>query len=573
MTPAAAQTLWAKVIVRALADAGVRTAVLSPGSRSTPLAAALADPASPVALHVVVDERAAGFFALGLARATGAPVALVCTSGTAPAHYYPAVIEAAMAEVPLVVISADRPPEMHGGGAAQTIDQTRLFGAHARTFVDLGPPSGDELALRATRRRVIQTVLAARAPRPGPVQIDVPLRKPLEPAALEHPDDLALAARLEALSTRVAPPQPARADDGAVAALAAALAASRRPFVVAGPRGLDPARDGAVAAAVSRLARRRGAAVLAETTSQLRGALDPEVTRLDRFDLVLAARLRDVGPDLIIQLGAEPVAAAWPGFLAAHPEVPRWVVAEHPWPDPHSSAAGVVLGDVADALERAAAAAPAHADPGWLRTVAAADRRAAEVTESLLPDAGEPAMVSAALDGAGDALVMLGNSLPVRVVDHVWCGGARRILSQRGASGIDGLIAGAAGAAASGQHVVLVLGDVSFAHDVGSLALLRKANVTVVVIDNRGGRIFEALPVRDAVSADDFARLWLTAPDLDVVAIARGFGVSAETVRSPDELLAAVAARRTTILHVPVAPSSARTFRDTAIAALREATS
>ena len=168
MTPAAAQTLWARVIVRALGDAGVRTAVLSPGSRSTPLAVALADAASPVAMHVIVDERAAGFFALGLARATGAPVALVCTSGTAPAHYYPAVIEAAMAEVPLVVISADRPPEMHGGGAAQTIDQTRLFGTHARTFVDLGPPSGDELALRATRRRVIQTVLAARAPRSAP---------------------------------------------------------------------------------------------------------------------------------------------------------------------------------------------------------------------------------------------------------------------------------------------------------------------------------------------------------------------------------------------------------------------
>lgn len=569
MKPAVLQTLWARTIVRALADGGVRTAVVSPGSRSTPLAAALADPASPVTIHIVVDERAAGFFALGLARATGAPVALVCTSGTAPAHYYPAVIEAAMAEVPLVVISADRPPEMHGGGAAQTIDQTRLFGAHARTFVDLGPPGPDELALRATRRRVIQTVLAARAPRPGPVQINVPLRKPLEPAAPGTAEELALAARLEALTTRVAPPGSPRANDGAVAALAAALAGSRRPFVVAGPRGLDPVRDAAVAAAVSRLARRRGAVVLAESTSQLRGVLDPEVTRLDRFDLVLATT--SLTPDLLIQLGAEPVAAAWPGFLAAHPDVPRWVVAEHPWPDPHSSAAGVVLGDVADALDRAAAAAPAHADAAWLHQVAAVDRRACAIADELLAGGGEPAMVRAALDGAGDALVMLGNSLPVRVVDQVWSGGPRRILSQRGASGIDGLIAGAAGAAASGPPVVLVLGDVSFAHDVGSLALLRKANVTVVVIDNHGGRIFEALPVRDSVSGDDFARLWLTAPDLDVVAIARGFGLTAETVRSPDELRAAVAGRRTTILHVPVAPSSARTFRETAIAKLREA--
>ena len=567
MNVAVVQTLWARTIVRALADAGVAAVVLSPGSRSTPIAAALVGSSLPV--HVVVDERAAGFFALGLARASGAPAALVCTSGTAPAHYYPAVIEAAMAEVPLVVISADRPPEMHGGGAAQTIDQTRLYGAHARSFVDLGPPAGDELALRAARRRVIQAVLAARAPRPGPVQVDVPLRKPLEPAEPGTDAQRELASRLGALSTRVAPPAPPRADDGAVAALAAALAAARRPFVVAGPRGLDPARDAAVAAAVSRLARRRGAAVLAETTSQLRGALDPEVTCLDRFDLVLAAGACPP-PDLVVQLGAEPVAAAWPGFLAAHPGVPRWVVAEHPWPDPHSSAAGGVLGDVADALARATAAAPALADAAWLAEVAAAERRAAAIAEPLVD--GEPAMIRAALAGAGDALVVLGNSLPVRVADHVWTGRAR-IASQRGASGIDGLIAGAAGAAAAGGHVVLVLGDVSFAHDVGSLALLRRADVTVVVIDNRGGRIFEALPVAGAVTPADFARLWLTAPDLDVVAIARGFGLSAETIRSADELAAQVAARRTTILHVPVAPSSARTFRETVIAQLREATS
>ena len=565
MDGAVLQTIWARTIVRALGDAGVVAVVLSPGSRSTPLAAALVDCALP--LHVVIDERSAGFFALGLARAARAPVALVCTSGTAPAHYYPAVIEAAMAEVPLVVVSADRPPEMHGGGAAQTIDQTRLFGAHARTFVDLGPPAADggELSLRAARRRVIQAVLASRTPRPGPVQIDVPLRKPLEPAAPATDAERALAARADALSTRVAVPHLPRAADDAVAALAAALAASRRPFVVAGPRGLD----GALAAAVSRLGRRRGAVVLAEHTSQIRGALDREVARLDRFDLVLPAR--DFAPDLILQLGAEPVAAAWPGFLAAHADVPRWVVAEHPWPDPHSSAAGVVLGDVADTLARVTAAVPAHADAAWLAEVRAAEAEAARAVDALCD--GEPAMLRAALDGAGDALVVLGNSLPVRVADHV-SSAPRRVLSQRGACGIDGLIAGAAGAAASGEPVVLILGDVSFAHDIGALALLRgaAAPVTVVVLDNRGGRIFEALPVAGAVAADAFTRLWLTPTDLDVVAIARGFGVAAETVRTPDELRGAVAARKTCVLHVPVPPHSARHLRESAIARLRGVT-
>jgi len=562
MTAAAAQTLWARTIVRALADAGVRGFVVSPGSRSTPLTAALVHEDVEVVAEVVIDERAAGFFALGRARALGAPVALVCTSGTAPAHYYPAVIEAAMADVPLVVVSADRPPELQDGGAPQTIDQTRLFGVHARAFVDLGPPADGELALAAVHRRVVQAVLASRSPRPGPVQINVPLRKPLEPAAIAP----AAIARPVALA-----PPVARASDQAVAALAAALGRARRPFVVAGAR---PTGD-RLTSAVSTLARRRGAAVLAETTSQLRGALDPEIVGLDHFDLVLAAGAV-AAPDLIVQLGAEPVAAAWPGFLAAHPEVPRWVIAEHAWPDPHASAAGLVLGDIADALGRATDLAPVRApDQAWLRAIAAADERAAAIVDELLgePDS-EGAAVRAALDGAGDALVVLGNSLPVRVADHVHRA-ARRVIAQRGASGIDGLIASAAGAASTGAPVVLILGDVSFAHDVGSLALLRRAAapVTVVVIDNRGGRIFEALPVGAAIGPDDLARLWLTPQDLDVVAIARGFGLDARTVRSPDELRAAVAARTTTIVHVPVAPSSARDLRAAAIRRLQGAPS
>ena len=178
--PAAVQTVWAARLVATLADAGVRTCVVSPGSRSTPLVAALA--AEPrIAAPVVIDERAAAFCALGAARATGEVVALVCTSGTAGAHWLPALIEAAEAGVPLVAITADRPPELQGAGAPQTIDQVRLFGGFVRSYVDLGPADGSELALRALRRKVAQAVVTARGPRPGPVHLEAPFRKPLEP--------------------------------------------------------------------------------------------------------------------------------------------------------------------------------------------------------------------------------------------------------------------------------------------------------------------------------------------------------------------------------------------------------
>ncbi|MCB9563378.1 MAG: 2-succinyl-5-enolpyruvyl-6-hydroxy-3-cyclohexene-1-carboxylic-acid synthase [Kofleriaceae bacterium] len=581
--PELVQTAWARVLVCALADAGVEAVVVSPGSRSTPLTAALAAQEA-LAVHVVVDERAAGFFALGLGRARRAPVALVCTSGTAAAHYYPAVIEAEMAGVPLVVVSADRPPELHGGGAPQTIDQTRLFGEHVRAFADLGPPHGTEIALRALRRRVAQTVLASLSPRRGPVHLNVPLRKPLEPARPIDDAEVALLARAEAIATRapVAPPPcPAQAADDAIAALAAALGRARRPVIVAGPGDL-----GGAATAVSRLARRAGAVVWAETASGLRGAVDDDVARLDAFALVmgtpeLRARLR---PDLIVRLGAEPVAPSWPGVIASLPDVPRWVITEHAWPDPDASAAGVVIGDVVATLEHVAATIPLRApagDDAWREAVRLADETAWAVVDDLLAAPAalphEGAAVRAVLDACGDATIVLGNSLPVRLVDQVWRPRrALRALSQRGAAGIDGLIAGAVGAAAAGRPVVLLVGDVSFAHDVGSLALLRHRAVPIliVVIDNGGGRIFESLPVVDAIPADRFDALWLTPPGLDPVAVARAFGVPARAVRSPDELRAHVAAAPrlgTAVLHVPVAPSSARELRAAAIARLTAA--
>ncbi len=584
------QAAWAELIVASLTDAGVGDVVVSPGSRSTPLALALA--AGPARLHVIIDERSGGFFALGLARASGRPIALVCTSGTAPAHYLPAVIEASLTGLPLIILSADRPPELHGAGASQTIDQHHLFGRFVRRFDDLGPPDGSALALRALRRKMVQAVAAACGPWPGPVHVDVPLRKPLEPGPATTAAEHAAVALVRTLAGHG--PRPAggnvRVPDTALDPVAAAIAGCRRGLIVAtaGPVGWRDHR-----AQVFELARRAGFPILAEAGSQLRFTPRPaDVVAIDRFGLVAAATvsagadaLAALGPDLVIQLGGEPVAMAWPALLARRP-VQRVIIADHGWPDGDSTADHLLIGDVGDTLARLGehlAAARATVGPTTATTTfaaawRAADRAAGAAMTAALADAGptaaEGAVVAAAIAAVptGGQLV-LGNSLPVRVADEVADGGRDlRVLTQRGAAGIDGLIAGAAGAAASGRPTVLILGDVSFAHDAGSLACARGLPLAIVVIDNGGGRIFDELPVARAVPAGALERLWLTPPGLDPVAIAVGFGLAATRADGPravaDALARALTSGTAAVIHAPVTPDSARTVRATALAHL-----
>ena len=575
------QTVWAELIATTLVDAGVTTAVISPGSRSTPLTAALAGDGR-LALPTLVDERAAGFFALGLARASGAPVALVCTSGTAAAHYFPALIEASEAGIPLVVLTADRPAELHACAAPQTIDQVKLYGGFVRAYLDLGAPDGSALALRALRRKIAQAVATARGPAPGPVHVEIPLRKPLEPArpvtATEREAAvIAIALSIEPLVRATAPQ--ARADDALVAELAAAIAARRRGVIVAGPA---PLAHAGARAAVYALAARAGYPVLAEAGSQLRFGPRGDVVACDRWDLALGApRLAEIlAPELILQIGADPVAAAWPPFLARHRGAARWVIAAGGWPDPDSSARGLLRGDVADAVARIAAGVAVPADAAWLDAWAAADERATTAADAALAAHrdGEPALLRAVVDAlpAGAALV-LGNSLPVRVIDQVAAGGGRdlAVITQRGANGIDGLIAGAAGAAAAGRPTALLLGDVSFAHDVGGLAAARLAGapLAIVVVDNGGGRIFDGLPVAGSgLPPGAFERHWTTPAGVDPVAAAAAFGVAGRVVRDPDEAAAAVRAALAgagpVVLHAPVAAAGALAFRRDVTAAI-----
>lgn len=587
---AAVQTIWAELLVATLADAGVTICVVSPGSRSTPLVAALArEPRLEVV--TIIDERAAAFYALGAARATGGPVALACTSGTAAAHYLPALVEASLAGVPLVAITADRPPELQACGASQTIDQIGLYGGFVRGAFDLGAPVGTPAALRAMRRTLVHALTLARGPAPGPIHVEVPLRKPLEPAAPATDDERAAAAAAAALRgpVRVAAPMLA-ADPEMVAALAGAIADEPDGVIVAGAM---PAAFHAQREAVFALAARAGYPILAEAGSQLRlGPRPPGVAFVDHLDLIPAGHRPR--PRLIVQLGAEPVAASWPGWLAELTAPParlaRWVLAGARWHDPDGSARGVVLGDVGttlaatvDAIDAIVAGdrARTRRSSARIRTAAWLDtwrdleaRAAAAATEAIARHArNEAAVVRAAVDAVpAGGVVQIGNSLPIRVVDHACHGGAERlVLTQRGAAGIDGLIASAAGATHAGRPVLLVLGDVSFAHDVGGLLAARRARapLAIVVVDNRGGQIFAGLPVARAGLGAAFERDFLTPPELDPSAVAVALGATAITAASPAAIASAVetalAGPAVTVICAPVTSSGAHDVRRTAL--------
>ncbi len=567
------QTLWCELIADALVAAGVRTCVVSPGSRSTPLVAALAGHGR-FDLPAVIDERAAAFFALGVARATGAPAAMVCTSGSAAAHYLPAIVEASAAGVPLVAITADRPPELHDCGANQTLEQVHMYGGFVRCARDLGAPVGSALALRAVHRRVLDAVALARGPHPGPVHLEVPLRKPLEPTRPASDDERALARIAAELRDAkvLAPPPRMLADDAALAALAAAISAEPRGVVVAGALPAGFARD-----AVLALCARAGYPLLAEAGSQLRfGARPHAIAAIDHFDLLLAmpALAGAPAPRLVVQLGAEPVAAAWPGPLAS---AERWVLCAHARHDPDASARATIGGDVADAVARVTARLEPAGDRTAFSTAwrAVEQRLAGAIDRALAAHPrGEGAVIRAALDAApAGTFVQLGNSLPIRVVDHA-CGGggaARSVLAQRGTAGIDGLVASAAGATRAGAPVLLVLGDVSFAHDLGGLLAAREAAapVAIVVVDNGGGQIFAGLPVARAGLGPTFERYFTTPPAIDPAAIAAALGARAVTAASPavvgEAVAAALATRGLTVIHAPVTATGAHDLRRAAI--------
>jgi len=576
VTPSNLHSAWARLFVSSLATAGVRHAVLSPGSRSTPLALALAAEGR-IRTTVVIDERAAGFVALGIARTTASPSLLVCTSGTAGAHYYPAVIEASESEIPLVVVTADRPWELQRCGASQTIDQTRLFGAFVRHAAQIGEPAPHLEALRAVARIAGRVVMQARGPHPGPVHVDMAFRKPLEPVAVaareSWEDDVEALLARAAVTTFAGLP---RASDEALAALVARVADSKSTLVVAGPtRAVERSR---MAHAIAAFVRAAGATLLAEPTSAARFGAAPEDAGHPCDPVVGSGSfVSAVDPDLLIEIGAPPVSAAW-SKLASRGTSERVVLGAPGHADPHGTATLAIDGDAPDLLLRAAHALAEVADASaQARRASSARARtlggaAARATSRALDAApfSEASIARTVIDALpSGAVLLVGNSGVVRELD-AWGGAgtsAIEVHHQRGAAGIDGLIAGASGARFAtdvARPVVVLLGDVSAVHDLGGLVVAREASapLVIVVVHNDGGRIFEQLPLGCThVDPDVIERCFVTPHGISPSAVAASLGIASSRVETGlafrAALQEALAAPRATVVEAVVPPRDA----------------
>lgn len=518
--------LWAWTLIDGLAASGVAHVVISPGSRSTPLAlACLRHP--HLQTWIQVDERSAAFFALGLAKAKNQPVTLVCTSGSAPANWFPAVIEADMSATPLILLTADRPPELRGCGANQAIDQIGLFGRHVRGFHELPCAAGAPDMLRWLRAVAARTVDQSRWPLAGPVHVNVPLREPLLPAG-PWPELV---------------PEPVARVDYPILSLAPAEAeklarqlAGGRGLIVCGGGEADPGFP----AAVTQLARQLGCPVLADPLSGLRFGAHQRSVVLSRYDAFLR-RAAIPRPDWVLRFGAMPVSKFLQRFLAGLAGVPQIMVdAGGRWPDPLHRASHVLRADGAALCRQLSDLVEQGAPPAWLERFLAEEQRAAQLAKFDPPLEAEVVQAMLALLPEG-ATLLSGNSMAIRELDaYSGCGSAaRRILGNRGASGIDGNVSTALGlAAGSGQPVLALLGDLTFHHDMNGLAAARGLDVVFVVLNNGGGGIFSYLP---QAQLEEFEHAWLTPLDLDFSHAAAMYGLAYQRVATAADCSAALA--------------------------------
>jgi 2-succinyl-5-enolpyruvyl-6-hydroxy-3-cyclohexene-1-carboxylate synthase len=520
-----------------LTRSGVTAACTSPGSRCAPLVLALArDPHLDAYSHI--DERCSGFFALGLAKASGRPVALTCTSGTAAANLMAAVIEADEARVPLIILTADRPPELRDVGAGQTIDQIKLYGDSVRWFFEVGTHEATAERVRWIRGLACRAVAEACGERPGPVHLNWPLREPLVPdGKIDVP-----AGRSERRPWVMRERASAAAVD-----LGSIITGPARGLIVAGRS------DRPFGPALGQLAAACGYPLLAEPLSGARSG----PAAISHYDLLL----RDGGfadahtPEVVIRVGDLPTCKPLRGWLAGLDGARQIAIdPDGAWQDPASVVELSLRADV----ERLTA--PEAAEAGWLAGWLDADRRVAASVAELLSDDFSELGVARALGEwlPSSATLFVASSMPVREIEAVWAAreDAPRVLSNRGANGIDGTLSSAFGVAADGPGPVCALiGDVAFAHDIGGLLAASRLDLalTIVLFDNGGGGIFDHLPI--AGERDIFEEHIATPTGLDFAAAATLYGLDYAAPESLSELRgvleAAVGQRdRSTLLHL-----------------------
>ncbi|MCG2577695.1 2-succinyl-5-enolpyruvyl-6-hydroxy-3-cyclohexene-1-carboxylic-acid synthase [Dechloromonas sp. XY25] len=510
---------WSQAMIAGFVAAGITDAVISPGSRSTPLALAMLRQPR-LRCHVAIDERSAAFFGLGIAKAQRRPALLLATSGTAPANWLPAIIEASHSGVPLIAISADRPPELQACGANQTVNQSAMFAPHMRASHALGAPHpGFDPGY--LHRLAAQIHEQASWPYPGPVHINQPFREPLLPVAPAVGDDIP--ARLQAAHAR---PQP---DAQQIAELAKHL--SGRPGVmVCGEMPANPGQNAALAELASRLA----CPILAEPLSGLR--FGPH----DRSHVCVGYnRWLDAGaahaflkPEWILRFGAFPATRNLQNYVSGNAAMH---IVVDPWPrwiDPSRQITHLLRADPTAFCQDLLRKKLEPAADGWLAAFSAQEKRAMQDRE--------PDHIAAVLDALpAETALFIGNSLAIRQLDSL-SGHADKTLhlyANRGASGIDGNISTAAGIASAKGRTVALIGDLTCQHDIGGLALTRGLDIVIVTVNNGGGGIFDYLPQH---SLPEFIKGWRTPQEVDFEHAALAFGLSYQCAQSTSGLHSAL---------------------------------
>jgi len=529
-----------QVFVDELARCGLENAVTSPGSRDAPILLTLAAERRVRSLSML-DERSAGFAALGMAKATGRPVAIACTSGTAAANLLPAIVEAHEARVPLIVITADRPPELRDTGAGQAIDQIKLYGSAVKWFVEVGnhePGRGAAVHHRALACRAFHTAASGR---PGPVHLNFALREPLAPVGEElEPRDWEGRADGRPWVEQWEPPRVPGAT--LVDLLARELAGCARGALVCGPTSED------IAEPAGRLAVAAGWPLLAEPTSGTRCGTHDRSHVIAHYDALLRDErfAADHRPEVIVRIGDTPTSKPLRTWLAGARQV---LIDPHStWHEPTRAAETIVAAsaaatcdEVALALERDGGAR----DPEWLASWRRADAVVPEVLAAA-PDPFEPKVYTALAGSIGDrAIVWLSSSMPVRDVEAFFPQVPERVrfLANRGANGIDGVVSSALGAACTtGSRCYLLTGELALVHDLSGVAALRRhgVNLTIVCANNGGGGIFDFLPVAEHADREHYEQHIATPSNVELEHVATLAGMRHVVARTPDEVRAAL---------------------------------
>lgn len=547
--------VYVGAFVDELQRAGVRNVVICPGSRSTPLALAFAA-CSEIRTWMHVDERSAAYFGLGMARKLQEPVALLCTSGTAAANFLPAIVEAKLTHVPLLVLTADRPHELRDNGAPQSIDQNRLYGTYVKWFVEVALPEATNAALRYIRTIAGRAAGLTQALPAGPVHLNFPFREPLTPDPLPDQPLPSLAQR-DPVAWQGRPDNVPYVDVHNTSAGAPAPTTlvhvmnlareARRGLIIVGPNA-----DPSLAQPLVSLARQLGYPVLADPLSQLRGA-DGDPIILSSYDAFLRINsfVENARPELILRIGAMSTSKPVLLYLKRYASCPLLVIDGHGgWEEPMQLASEFIYADPAlfcrdlsnlleqpdrDGVKRR----PVSQE--WVGTWQDADRITRQTIEAAIQDfptffEGRVFTELARLLPDG-ATLYVGNSMPVRDLDTFFYGAGRRvhIMGNRGANGIDGVVSSALGASAGAgadKPIILVIGDLSFFHDLNGLlaARLHRLNLTIVLINNDGGGIFSFLP--QAAHPEHFEQLFGTPTGLDFGPVVQMYGGQYQKIES-----------------------------------------